>query len=163
MTHFEWRALQVDDTAALAQLFRAAVGQLAAADYDASARAAWVSAADDEQAFATRLARGLTLVALCEGQPAGFAQLYPADHVEMLYVAPGYARQGLAAGLLARLEAVARLGGATALSADVSLSARRSFESAGFQMLAAETVRRNGVSLARFRMRKPLDAAHTQP
>jgi hypothetical protein len=36
-----------------------------------------------------------------------------------------------------------------------------SFESAGFQMFAEETVLRNGVSLGRFRMRKPLDAAHT--
>jgi hypothetical protein len=40
--------------------------------------------------------------------------------------------------------------------------ARRSFERAGFQMLVEERVQRNGVSLARFRMRKPLDAAHTQ-
>lgn len=36
-----------------------------------------------------------------------------------------------------------------------------SVECAGFQMLTDETVLRNGVSLARFRMRKPLDAAHT--
>jgi hypothetical protein len=35
------------------------------------------------------------------------------------------------------------------------------FESAGFQMLTEESVLRNGVSWARFRMQKPLDAAHT--
>jgi hypothetical protein len=40
--------------------------------------------------------------------------------------------------------------------------ARRSFERAGFQILVEERVQRNGVSLARFRMRKSLDAAHTQ-
>ncbi|MFM0731330.1 hypothetical protein PQQ52_12675 [Paraburkholderia sediminicola] len=40
MKHFEWRALHADDTATLAQRFRAAVGQLAAADYDAAARVA---------------------------------------------------------------------------------------------------------------------------
>ncbi|MFM0336199.1 GNAT family N-acetyltransferase [Paraburkholderia fungorum] len=162
MSCIAWRRMEAGDAAPLAALFRAAVTQLAAADYDAAARAAWASAADDEQAFAARLARGLTLVAVCEGMPVAFGQLYPADHVEMLYVAPGHARQGLAAGLLARLEAAARLGGATALSAEVSRSARRSFESAGFQKLAEESVCRNGVSLARFRMRKPLGAAHTQ-
>jgi putative acetyltransferase len=80
----------------------------------------------------------------------------------MLYVAPANARQGLAAGLLMRLEAAARASGAMQLSADVSLSARRSFERAGFETLIEERVQRNGVSLARFRMRKPLDAAHTQ-
>jgi hypothetical protein len=36
-----------------------------------------------------------------------------------------------------------------------------SFESAGFRVLVEESVPRNGVSWARFRMRKPLDAAHT--
>ncbi|MFM0557362.1 GNAT family N-acetyltransferase [Paraburkholderia sediminicola] len=162
MDAFEWRAFRAEDEAALAVLFRAAISALAAPDYDAAARDAWASAADDVPAFAARLARGVTLVAWREGSPAAFAQLYPADHVEMLYVAPAHARQGLAAGLLMRLEAAARASGATKLSADVSVSARRSFERAGFEMLVEERVQRNGVSLARFRMRKPLDAAHTQ-
>ncbi|WNC88454.1 GNAT family N-acetyltransferase [Paraburkholderia sp. FT54] len=162
MDTIEWRAFRAEDAAALAALFHAAVTQLAAPDYDAAAREAWASAAADVPAFAARLARGLTLVALHEGRPAAFAQLYPADHVEMLYVAPGYARQGLAARSLMRLEAAAHAGGAVELGAGVSLSARRSFERAGFQVRAEERVQRNGVSLARFRMRKPLDAAHTQ-
>jgi hypothetical protein len=61
-----------------------------------------------------------------------------------------------------RLEAAAHAAGAVELGAGVSLSARRNFERAGFQVRAEERVQRNGVSLARFRMRKPLDAAHTQ-
>lgn len=162
MNRFEWRAFEPNDAGALAQLFQASVDQLAAPAYGDAARRAWRSAADDEPAFAARLARGSTLVALHEAVPVAFAQLHPVDHVEMLYVAPGYAGQGLAAGLLARIEAAARAGHASSLDADVSLSARRSFERAGFQLVADETVTRNGVSLARFRMRKPLGAAHTQ-
>ncbi|MFM0200056.1 hypothetical protein PQR53_09265 [Paraburkholderia fungorum] len=47
---------------------------------------------------------------------------------------------------LARLEAAARLGGATALSADGSLGVRGSFERVGFRVLEEEAVWRNGVS-----------------
>ncbi|PRX26593.1 hypothetical protein B0G75_11895 [Paraburkholderia sp. BL18I3N2] len=47
------------------------------------------------------------------------------------------------------------------LSAGTRLSACRSRERTGFQMPVKTRVQRNGVSLARFRMRKPLDAAHT--
>lgn len=162
MNQFEWRPFEPNDAGALAQVFRASIDQLAAPAYGDAARGAWASAADNEPAFAARLARGFTLVVLHDAVPVAFAQLYPVDHVEMLYVAPGYARQGLAAALLARIEAAARTGHASSLDADVSLSARRSFGRAGFQVVAEETVTRNGVSLARFRMRKPLGAAHTQ-
>ena len=105
--------------------------QLAAADYDLAARAAWAAAEHDSVAFGARLARGLTLVALQGGAFAAFGQLYPAGHIEMLYVAPRCARQGLAAALLARLEAAARAAGATTLTADVSLCAARGFARAG--------------------------------
>jgi hypothetical protein len=63
MDTFEWRAFRAEDAAALAVLFRAAISALAAPDYDAAARDAWASAADDVPAFAARLARGVTLVA----------------------------------------------------------------------------------------------------
>jgi putative acetyltransferase len=88
---------------------------------------------------------------------AAFGQLYPDDHIEMLYTAPAFAREGLAAALLAKLEAHARL--ALALTADVSATARRAFERAGFAAIAGERVTRDGVSLRRFRMMKPLAAA----
>jgi hypothetical protein len=62
------------------------------------------------------------------------------------------------AGPLAALfrDAVAQLAAAD----DVGASAKRSFERAGFGVLAQERVERNGVSLSRFRMLKPLAAAH---
>jgi putative acetyltransferase len=64
--------------------------------------------------------------------------------------------------MLARLEAAAREAGSVLLTADVSLTAARSFARAGFHACAEEVVTRNGVSLRRFRMQKPLDAAHPQ-
>ncbi len=160
MTYIEWRTLRAGDTPALAILFREAVMQLAASHYDEAQLGAWASTADDLDAFGARLACGLTLVAVANDAIAAFGQLHPANHVEMLYTAPACAGQGIAWTLLARFEAVARAAGTPLLSALASASAKRSFERAGFHVLTEESVERNGVSLRRFRMQKPLVAAH---
>ncbi|HXZ09265.1 MAG TPA: GNAT family N-acetyltransferase [Paraburkholderia sp.] len=162
MTQTLWRPFEHDDAPALASLFCDAVMQFAAADYGLAARTAWAAAAHNSDAFGARLARGLTLVALQGGACAAFGQLHPASHVEMLYVAPRSARQGLAVQLLARLEDAARAAGATTLTADVSLSAARCFARAGFHLEGEERVERNGVSLMRLRMQKPLGALPVQ-
>lgn len=155
-----WRAyVAQQDAAALAALFRGAIQTLAAPHYDAAQRAAWASVADDLDAFGARLARGVTLIAEHAGEPVAFGQLFPCDHVEMLYVAPGWTRQGLASALIARFEALAREAQASTLDTDASALARPVFERAGFSLVAEEHVRRGSVSLPRFHLCKPLGAA----
>ncbi|RQH07546.1 GNAT family N-acetyltransferase [Paraburkholderia dinghuensis] len=144
------------DAAALASLFRASVTALTAAHYDAAQRAAWASSADDVASFGASLVRGTTLVAVRDGVPVAFGQLWPVDHVEMLYVAPGWTRRGLATALLTRLESLAREQGASVLGTDASALARPVFERAGFSLVSAQTVWRGGVSLSRFHLAKPL-------
>ncbi|MEX3943432.1 GNAT family N-acetyltransferase [Paraburkholderia sp. BR10937] len=148
------------DASALAALFRASVCTLAASFYDAAQRSAWAAAADDLADFDARLSRGVTLVVHCDGAPAAFGQLFPLDHVEMLYVAPAWSRRGLATALLARLEALAREARSTVLSADASAVSRPVFERAGFSLISSETALRDGVSLPRFHLCKPLHAAN---
>jgi len=159
INQIEWRTLRDGDTPVLALLFREAVMQLAASHYNEAGRAAWARSADDLKEFGARLAQGLTLVACANDGIAAFGQLHPADHVSMLYTAPAFAGRGIAWTLLARFEAVARAAGTPMLTAHASASARRSFERAGFHVLSEEDVVRNGVSLKRFRMQKPLVAA----
>ncbi|MDR3097437.1 MAG: GNAT family N-acetyltransferase [Paraburkholderia sp.] len=155
-----WRAYVArHDAAALAGLFRNAILTLAAPHYDAAQRAAWAAVADDLDAFDARLARGVTLVADHAGEPVAFGQLFPRDHVEMLYVAPGWTRRGLASALIARFEALARAARASTLDTDASALARPVFERAGFSLVAEEIVRRGSVSLPRFHLCKPLGAA----
>jgi putative acetyltransferase len=148
------------DAPALAALFRASVTTLAASRYDAAQCAAWAAGADDLADFDARLTRGVTLVAQCDGAAVAFGQLFPVDHVEMLYVAPGWSRLGLATALVARLEAIAREARASVLSVDASALSRPVFERAGFSLISAESVLRDGVSLPRFHLCKPLLAAN---
>jgi putative acetyltransferase len=120
------------DARLLAEIFRASIEELAAEDYGEAQRGAWASAADDEAAFAERLARELTLVATLGGSPIGFISLKGADAIDMLYVHPAAAGQGAGAMLCEAIEKLAAARGTARLSVDASDSARGFFERRGF-------------------------------
>ena len=76
------------DAPLLAQIFRASVEELGVEDYSDAQVEAWAAVADDEEAFAKSLAEQLTLIAMIDGEPVGFASLKGNDKLEMLYVHP---------------------------------------------------------------------------
>jgi putative acetyltransferase len=151
------------DVRRCAEIFRSSINELAADDYDEDQRGAWASRADDEQAFGARLTGALTLLAMIDGAVAGFASLKGADHVDMLFVDPEFARQGAGGALVEAFTKLAQARGAKRLTVDASDSARPLFERQGF---TAE--RRNLVSigdqwLANTTMTKTLGAESAPP
>ncbi len=120
------------DTAILADIFCAAIEVLTQEDYSDGQRAAWMAVSDDIETFRKRLAGALTLVALVDGQPAGFASLKGADCIDMLYVHPDHIRAGVATTLIDALEKLAMARGATSLSADASDTAKPFFARRGY-------------------------------
>jgi putative acetyltransferase len=149
-----------DDTALLAEIFRASIAELTSDDYSPSQQAAWVAVADDEDAFGARLAGELTLIATIDGAPVGFAALKGADDLDMLYVHPAVAGQGIGAQLCEALEKLAAARGAVKLTADASDSALGFFEHRGFEPQRRNTVPRNGEWLANTTVEKNLAAAN---
>jgi putative acetyltransferase len=145
------------DAPLLAEIFRASIEELTADDYDPAQQAAWAAAADEEDAFAKRLAGALTLVATVQGAPVGFASLAGTEEIDMLYVHPAAARQGVAALLVDALEKLAARRGAKRLKADASDTALGFFEHRGFIALQRNTVHRNGEWLANTTVEKKLD------
>ena len=95
------------DTPLLREIFRDSIADLTADDYTEAQQEAWASAADDEAAFGKKLASELTLVATLEGSPVGFAALEGKDKIDMLYVHPAAAGQGVGAMLIDALEKLA--------------------------------------------------------
>src|SRR5258708_20635487 len=83
------------DALMLAEIFRASIEELTAEDYSEAQRGVWAAAADDEAAFGVRLAQGLTLVATLGGSVVGFVSLKGADHLDLIYVHPAVAGQGI--------------------------------------------------------------------
>jgi putative acetyltransferase len=144
------------DAPILAAIFRAAIEDLAAEDYDEDQQAAWAAAADDEAAFGARLAGALTLVATVAGAPVGFASLKGAEEIDMLYVHPGVAGQGVARLLVDALEKLAAARGAKTLRVDASDTARDFFARRGFEPRHRQTVQLGGEWLGNTRMEKRL-------
>jgi putative acetyltransferase len=144
------------DTPILAAIFVAAIEELTGEDYTEAQQEAWASAADDEEQFGKRLASELTLIATLQSSPVGFASLKGADHIDMLYVHPAAAGQGVATMLCEALEKLAGGRGAKKLNVDASDNAEGFFLKRGYVGLQRNTVTVNGEWLANTTMQKTL-------
>jgi putative acetyltransferase len=146
------------DVPLLADIFRASIEELTADDYSATQQEAWASVADDKAEFAKKLAGELTLIATMEGSPVGFAALAGQDKIDMLYVHPAAAGQGVGAMLIDALEKLAGARGAAKLSVDASDTARGFFEKRGYVAQQRNSVMTGGEWLANTTLQKPLSA-----
>ena len=151
------------DAPIIAEIFRASITELTADDYSEAQQAAWSSAADDEQAFAGKLGKQLTLVATMQGSPVGFASLADNERIDMLYVHPGGAGHGAGAMLADALEKLAGARGAKKLSVDASDTARGFFEKRGYVAQQRNSVSLGDEWLANTTMHKPLAAKPEAP
>jgi len=145
-----------EDAALLAQIYRASIEELTSDDYSEVQQQAWASQADDEEEFGTLLSGQLTLLGTVDGSPVAFASLKDNEQVEMLYVHPAVARQGVATTLLQALEKLAGARGANRLRADVSDSAYNFFKRRGFVAQRRNSVPIAGEWLANTTMEKRL-------
>ncbi|MGB3743433.1 MAG: GNAT family N-acetyltransferase [Xanthobacteraceae bacterium] len=150
------RPMLPTDVPLLAEIFRAAIEELAADDYSETQQEAWVAAADDEEAFGVKLAHELTLVATYGGAAVGFASLADNKRIDMLYVHPAAAGQGAGAMLCDALEKLAGARGAKDITVDASDAARGFFEKRGYSAQSRNTVSLGGEWLANTTMTKLL-------
>lgn len=147
-----------DDAEVLAEIFRASIKDLTGEDYSEAQQQAWASIADDGEAFARRLGHQLTLVATLEGSLVGFASLGPAGKIDMLYVHPAAAGQGVAALLIDALEKLAGARKAEKLIVDASDTARGFFEKRGYVAQQRNTITVGDEWLANTTLHKTLAA-----
>lgn len=147
------------DAPLLAEIMFSAIEELTAEDYDEAQRRAWASLLDDEEAFAARLASGLTLIASIGGGPVGFISLREGGVIDLLYVHPAVARSGVATTLCDAIEKLAAARGVRMLFVDASDTAKPLFEKLGFVAESRNTVEIEGEWLGNTRMKKPLAQA----
>ena len=128
------------DAPVLAELFRASIEELAQEDYSDAQIEAWAATADDQAAFAHRLASALTIVALRGGAIVGFASLKGADVIDMLYVHPNEVRKSVATQICDALEILAAARKTTILKVDASDCAMGFFAMRGYEPLQRNMV-----------------------
>ena len=146
------------DTPVLAEIFRESVTDLTADDYSEAQQQAWLSRVDDLEAFAKRLGGQLTLIATLQGSPVGFASLATGGKIDLMYVHPVAAGQGVGAMLADALEKLAGARGAEKLVVDASDSARGFFEKRGYVAQQRNSISVGDEWLANTTMHKKLAA-----
>lgn len=151
------RPYERSDASDTLAVYISAVTETASADYTAEQVQAWTQPGrrDVGTWHAAMLARN-SIVATIGGELAGFSDVSPDGHVDMMFVSPGHQRRGVARELLAHVEAYAHRQGTPWLSADVSITARPFFERHGFTVEAEQHPVKAGVELTNYRMRKEL-------
>jgi putative acetyltransferase len=149
------------DAPLLAEIFRASIEELTGDDYSEAQQEAWASVADDDEAFATKLAKHLTLLATMDGSPVGFAALEGKEHIDMLYVHPAATGLGVGSMLIDALEKLAAARGADKLSVDASDNAQEFFRRRGYLPQQRNTVTLGNEWLANTTMNKQLTAKET--
>ena len=148
------------DVPMLAAIFVAAIEGLTGDDYSEAQQEAWAATAEDEESFGKKLAGQLTLIATIQNAPVGFASLKGPDHIDLLYVHPGVAGQGVASMLCEALEKLVGGRGAKILTVDASDNSAEFFQKRGYVGMQRNTVTVNGEWLANTTMQKTLaDAA----
>ena len=146
------------DTPVLAAIFAAAIEELTGDDYSEEQQEAWAAVAEDEDEFGKKLASELTLIATLRNAPVGFAALKGKDHIDMLYVHPSAAGQGVASALCDALEKLAGGRGAKSLTVDASDNAQDFFKKRGYVARQRNSVTLNGEWLANTTMQKTLES-----
>ncbi len=154
---FALRPFLPADTPMLAAIFAASVQDLTGDDYGEAQQEAWIAVADDEEGFGKKLASELTLIATLQGSPVGFASLKDNAAIDMLYVHPSAAGQGVGTVLCDALEKLAGARGAKSLSVDASDTAVEFFRKRGYVAQQRNSVSLNGEWLANTTMKKAFE------
>ena len=142
------------DLDAVIGIFLRAVRQVAARDYNHAQIDAWAQA--DHEGWARQRRSRPTWIAVIGRSPAGFADLEPDGHVDMMYVDPAHQGVGVATALLESVEAAARAQRLPRIFTEASITARCLFERRGFRNMTAQRVELRGQTLTNYRMEKLL-------
>lgn len=153
------RPFLASDTTELAALLSASIFELTGDDYDSDQQEAWAAVADDEEAFAARLGKALTLVAERDGEPVGFIALTDNRTIDMLYVSPDVVGEGIGTLLCDAIERLATARGAKSLTVDASDTALDFFRGRGYVARQRNTVTLGTVWLGNTTVEKTLSVA----
>lgn len=156
MSLIQVRPYKPADLNTIIELFNGSVRQVASRDYGPAQIDAWAPIAVNTSLWSERLERKPTFVAEYQSQVAGFSDLEPEGHIDMLFVHSEYQGLGLARTLMNHILLKAREQNLAELSTDASITARPFFERSGFRVLQEQQVQLRGQTFRNYRMARAL-------
>lgn len=154
MRPIEIRRARLGEARLIGTLFRDTVRTVNRQHYSQAQVEAWAPDEVDPEHWAARIQRLYFIVALRDGELAGFAGLLGDDDLDLMYVGKDHQGRGVASALLADIEREARSRGARRLATEASLTARPFMERRGFKVVAEQQVPYNGQVFTNFVMEK---------
>ena len=148
------RRYRPSDLDAAIAIYQSAIRDVASRDYDPVQVAGWF-AVDRKEWEPWRL-RCPTWIAEVDGVPAGFSDLEPDGHLDMMFVHGRFQGRGVATALLNEVEFLARRLCLGRIFTEASITARPFFARRGFTVIAPQVLEFDGVTFKNFRMEKLL-------
>ena len=157
---FAVREFQITDLDQIVTLIYDTVHAINAQDYTLEQLAAWapILLADERRERTPRLeeslSQNISYVSIRDKTIGGFADITEDGYLDHLYVHKYFQGQGIACGLLHRVEQEVLRHGVKQIRANVSITAKPFFEQKGYVAVRPQTVWVRGVSMVNFKMTK---------
>lgn len=144
------REYRPTDCRKLADLFYHTVHTVNAADYTKEQLKVWATGSVDLEEWNRSLQEHYSVIALEKKRIVGFGDIDKTGYLDRLYVHKDYQRKGIATALCDALEGYVK----GKIVTHASITARPFFEQRGYQLIKAQQIDRQGVSLTNFVMEK---------
>lgn len=152
MTPIQIRPYDRADLNAIIEVFNDSVRHVASRHYRPAQIDAWAPTAVNTAQWSERLERKPTFIAEYGSQVAGFSDLEPTGHIDMLFVHSDYQGLGIARRFLNHILLKAREQNISALTTHASITARPFFERSGFRVVQEQDVQLRGQTFRNYRM-----------
>jgi len=153
------RIFQHGDHAAVAEIFTAAVHEIASKVYTPEQILAWSAREVNYEHWKKRYELKRPFLGIVGGEVAGFLELDPDGHIDCAYVNPKFQRRGVVTELVEHAVATCFDLGISRVYVEASICAKPMFEKIGFQTMGEFFVGVRDVRLLNYRMEKRKPAA----
>ena len=156
MSKEEYSLATHKDLAAIANLFKFTIQKVASKDYSSQEINSWSAGAKNTDNWLKRIDTHYYLLVKMKGLLVGMASLDETGYLDVIYVHPDHQGKGIASTLLNKMENKALEDGHTAITSDVSITAKPFFLHKGYCILKPQLVLCRGVVLRNYNVMKML-------
>ena len=148
------RNYQHGDHTAIAEIFTAAVHEIASEHYTPEQCLAWSDREPNPEHWKKRCERKRPFVAIMDSEIAGFLELDPDGHIDCAYIHPKFQRRGIMTWLVEHAVHTCFSSNIQRVYVDASICAKPMFEKIGFKTLRENIVTVKGVALLNYQMER---------
>lgn len=151
------RDLKREDIKSCINLFQKTVHSVNADDYSPEQLEVWApKAIDPESDQWQSLLQNFSRVAELDNEIVGFIDMTKSGYLDRLYVHKDHQGKGIASRLLNKIEQLAKQQSISEITTEASITAKRFFESRGYQVVNEQQKEFKGMKFTNFLMKKKI-------